>query len=48
MSNRFTQPVFPGETLKFEFFEEGGLVRYRGTIIERDTVVLDRGTATFR
>jgi len=48
LSNRFTQPVFPGETLKFEFFEEAGLVRYRGTAVERGTVVLDRGSARIR
>lgn len=45
MSNRFTSPVMPGETLRFEFFEEGAEIRFRGIAVERGQVVLDRGTA---
>jgi len=45
MSNRFTSPVFPGETLRFEFFEEEGAIRFRGIAVERNKLVLDRGTA---
>jgi acyl dehydratase len=45
MSNRFSSPVFPGETLRFECFEEDDGIRFRGIAVERDLVVLDRGTA---
>lgn len=47
MYNRFSRPVYPGETIRFEFFEEGHSVRYRARALERDLVVLDRGEATF-
>ena len=45
MSNRFTSPVFPGETLRIEFFKEGEDVRFRGIAVERGKLVLDRGSA---
>ncbi len=49
---RFSRPVFPGETIRLEFFEpadgvEAGAVRFRALVVERDLVVLDRGTAEF-
>ncbi len=47
MYTRFSRPVFPGETIRFEFFDEGGSIRYRAKSVERDLVVLDRGEATF-
>ena len=43
---RFSKPVMPGETIRFEFHEEGGRLRFRAIAKERDTVVLDRCTAT--
>jgi acyl dehydratase len=45
-SVRFTKPVFPGETLKFEFSRERDSIRFRARVVERDTIVLDRCTAT--
>lgn len=42
---RFSQPVYPGETVRFEFFEQGTQLRFRAVAIERDAVVLDRCTA---
>lgn len=39
---RFSRPVTPGETLRFEFFEDGNTLRFRARIVERDVVVLDR------
>jgi acyl dehydratase len=39
---RFSRPVMPGETLRFEFFEESDRLRFRARVVERDVVVLDR------
>lgn len=43
---RFSRPVFPGETICLEFFEEGTELRFRAIAAERDVVVLDRCTAS--
>ncbi|KXU33821.1 3-alpha,7-alpha,12-alpha-trihydroxy-5-beta-cholest-24-enoyl-CoA hydratase [Sphingobium sp. 22B] len=44
---RFSRPVYPGETIRTEIFDEGGgLVRFRCRATERDVIVLDRGSAT--
>ncbi|WP_252374510.1 MaoC/PaaZ C-terminal domain-containing protein [Hydrogenophaga sp. 2FB] len=45
MRARFSAPLYPGETLRCEFWQEAGTVQFRGTAIERDVVVLDRGVA---
>lgn len=42
---RFTAPLYPGETLRCEFWQETGQVQFRATAVERDVVVLDRGLA---
>lgn len=42
---RFSKPVFPGETIRTEFFPSGNEVRFRSRVLERDTIVLDRCTA---
>lgn len=44
---RFSAPVFPGETLRTDIWNEGDAVVFRCTAIERDKVVLDRGRAVF-
>jgi hypothetical protein len=36
------------ETIRTEFFTAGGEIRLRSRVIERDVVVLDRGTAVLR
>lgn len=44
---RFSKPVMPGETIRIEFFEEGGgELRFRAIAVERGDVVLDRCSAT--
>lgn len=41
---RFTSPVYPGETLRFQFWNgEGGQVHLRARVDSRDTVVLNNG-----
>lgn len=43
---RFTKPVFPGETIRIDSFEEAnGVVRFRAVAVERDAIVLDRCSA---
>jgi acyl dehydratase len=41
---RFSKPVFPGETLVVELWQDGGAISYRGSVKERPgTVVLNNG-----
>jgi acyl dehydratase len=47
LSVRFSRPVFPGEPIKTEFFGTSGEVRFRSRVVERDVIVLDRGSAVF-
>jgi hypothetical protein len=42
---RLSQPVYPGETLRVELFEEARCLRFRVIAVERDATVLDRGHA---
>jgi acyl dehydratase len=42
---RFSKPVFPGETIRTEFFRRDAQVRFRARAVERDVVVLDRASA---
>ncbi|MNR44917.1 MaoC like domain protein [compost metagenome] len=37
---RFSAPVFPGETLRTEIWNDGS---FRTRVVERDVVVLDNG-----
>lgn len=45
LSARFTKPVFPGETIRTEYWVAGGEVQFRSLSVERNEVVLDRGHA---
>jgi acyl dehydratase len=42
---RFSKPVMPGETIRLEFYEEPGRLRFRAIAVERGAVVLDRCSA---
>ncbi|MFJ9179336.1 MaoC/PaaZ C-terminal domain-containing protein [Streptomyces sp. NPDC102360] len=42
---RFSAPVFPGETLRTEFWTDADVVSFRTTALERGAVVLDAGRA---
>jgi acyl dehydratase len=45
---RFTAPVYPGETIRTEIWNEGpGRAGFRSRVIERDIVVLSNGLAEF-
>lgn len=46
MNVRFSRPVFPGETIRTEFFTDGEIVRFRCRAVERDIIVVDRGQAS--
>jgi len=45
MSGRFSAPVFPGETIRTEFWREDGVVSFRVRVLERDVVAIDHGRA---
>lgn len=42
---RFSAPLFPGETVRFEMYREGDGIAFRARVKERDRVVLDYGRA---
>lgn len=47
MGARFTKPVYPGETIRTEWWHgSNDTVQFRCWSVERNLVVLDRGTAT--
>ena len=45
MAGRFSAPVFPGETIRTEFWCDGGVVSFRVRVKERDVVAIDHGYA---
>jgi acyl dehydratase len=46
MAVRFSRPVLPGDVIRFEFWQQGGTVRFRAVVPNRDNLmVLDRCTA---
>jgi acyl dehydratase len=45
MAGRFSAPVFPGETIRTEFWRDGGVVSFRVRVKERDVIAIDRGYA---
>jgi acyl dehydratase len=42
---RFSVPVYPGETVQFEIWQDDKDVRFRARVLERDLVVLNNGAA---
>lgn len=42
---RFSKPVYPGETIAVDLWEEDGDIRFRARVPDRDVIVLDRGRA---
>jgi len=48
MDARFASPVYPGETIRTEIWQDGkGRASYRASVIERDVVVLNNGYVEF-
>jgi acyl dehydratase len=47
ISCRFTAPVYPGETLRTDIWEQDGISLFRCTVLERNQVVLNNGRAVF-
>jgi acyl dehydratase len=45
ISGRFSAPVFPGETIRTEFWRDGGVVSFRARVVERDVIAIDHGRA---
>jgi len=43
MAVRFVSPAYPGDTIRIEFFETAGALRFRARAVEREVLVLDRG-----
>lgn len=42
---RFSAPVFPGETIRTEIWQDGTTVSFRCRVVERDAMVLNNGLA---
>jgi len=42
---RFSAPVYPGESIRTELWQDRGIVSFRARVLERDAVVLNNGRA---
>jgi acyl dehydratase len=45
IAGRFSAPVFPGETIRTEFWRDGGVVSFRARVMERDVIAISNGRA---
>ena len=45
---RFSSPVFPGETIRTEFWVDGNVVSFRALVAERNIVAMNNGRAEVR
>ena len=45
MEGRFSSPVYPGETIRTEMWQDGNVVSFRSTVPARGVTVLDNGRA---
>jgi acyl dehydratase len=43
---RFSAPVFPGDTIRTDMWQEGNVVSFQCTAVERDSVVIRNGKCT--
>ncbi len=43
---RFSAPVYPGETIRTEIWQDGTTVSFRARVVERDVIVLNNGKVT--
>jgi acyl dehydratase len=44
-AGRFSAPVFPGETIRTEFWRDGDIVSFRASVPDRNVVVMNNGRA---
>jgi acyl dehydratase len=42
---RFSAPVFPGETIRTEFWRDGKVISFRAHVVERNVVAMNNGRA---
>jgi acyl dehydratase len=42
---RFTAPVYPGETIRTQIWQQGATLQFRAVVVERDVRVIDNGLA---
>jgi acyl dehydratase len=45
IAGRFSAPVYPGETIRTEMWQDGSTVSFRARLVERNLVVLNNGKA---
>jgi acyl dehydratase len=45
IAGRFSAPVFPGETIRTEMWNDDGLVSFRARVLDRDVIALNNGRA---
>ncbi len=45
MEGRFSAPVFPGDTIRTEMWQDGSEIIFRSVVAERDAVVINNGRA---
>ncbi len=45
MEGRFSAPVYPGETIRTEIWQDGGIVSFRATVPARGVTVINNGRA---
>jgi acyl dehydratase len=45
MAARFTAPVYPGETIRTEIWNDGS---FRARVVERDVIVINNGHMTVK
>lgn len=48
LAARFAGPLYPGETLAFSYWRDGGRVCFKATAAARQSIVLDNGIAEWR
>jgi len=48
MQGRFSAPVFPGETIRTEMWQEGETISFRATVPAREVVVINNGKARIK
>jgi acyl dehydratase len=44
-AGRFSAPVFPGETIRTEFWRDGNVISFRASVPDRNVVVMNNGRA---